>query len=156
MQLQDGGCSTQRGDCRHLGPEFDVFRFAWAGPECSGLGGRRGKIVFDSKDLEPRLESSAATGKLLNVILGQLTPFGYHFSSICYTWIKLYNMHQICIDFKGMWWWTEEDFTHKEAAWKQLKPSLYCGQNEMQFRAAEIQLGRGDVLGLSVKCVFKK
>lgn len=42
----------------------------------TGLEGRRGKIVFDSKDLEPRLESSsaAATGKLLNVILGQLTP----------------------------------------------------------------------------------
>lgn len=40
----------------------------------TGLEGRRGKIVFD---LEPRLESSssaAATGKLLNVILGQLTP----------------------------------------------------------------------------------
>lgn len=45
----------------------------------TGLGGRRGKIVFDSNDLEPRLGSSAATGKLLNVILGQLTPFGYHF-----------------------------------------------------------------------------
>lgn len=39
----------------------------------TGLGGRRGKMVFDGKDLEPRLESSAAaaTGKLLNVILGQ-------------------------------------------------------------------------------------
>lgn len=75
--------------------------------------------------------------------------------------MKLYNMHQICIDFKGMWWWTEEDFTHKEAAWKQLKPSLYCGQNEMQFRAAgrraaEIQLDTGDVWGFSAECVFKK
>lgn len=52
-----------------------------------------------------------------------------------------------------MWGQTpeNEDSTNKEAAWKQLKPSLHCDQNEMVFRAtgyraAELQLDMGDVL----------
>lgn len=65
-----------------------------------------------------------------------------------------------CIHFKGTWRWTgTEDSRRKEAAWKQLKPSLYCGQKEMEFRAAghraaEIQLDTGKFF--KVKCVFKK
>eukprot|EP00066_Takifugu_rubripes_P029709 XP_011618975.1 PREDICTED: uncharacterized protein LOC105419234 [Takifugu rubripes] len=85
----------------------------------TGVGGRRGKFVFDSKDLGPQLKSSSATGKLLKIIL-------------------------------GMWGQTSENEASpkKEAAWKQLKPSLHCGQNEMVFRAtgyraAEIQLDMG-------------
>lgn len=77
-------------------------------------------------------------------------------------WMKLHDMYQITINFKGTWWWPEnEDFTHKEAAWKQLNPSLYCGQKEMEFRAAghraaEIQLDTGNVWSFKVKCAFKK
>lgn len=69
--------------------------------------------------------------------------------------IKLYNVTQIwfCINSKGMWGQTSENEASpkKEIAWKQLKPSLHCGQNEMvfratEYRAAEIQLDMGNVL----------
>lgn len=39
----------------------------------TGVGGTRGTFVFGSKDLGPQLKSSSATGKLLKIILGQLT-----------------------------------------------------------------------------------
>lgn len=48
----------------------------------TGVGGRRGKFVFDSKDLGPQLKSSSPTGKLLEIILGQLSPSGMSFSML--------------------------------------------------------------------------
>lgn len=45
----------------------------------TGVGGRRGTFVFDSKDLGPQLKSSSATGKLLKIILGPFTPSGMSF-----------------------------------------------------------------------------
>lgn len=59
----------------------------------TGVGGGRGRFVLDSKDLGPQLASSSATGKLLKIILGQLTPSGMFF--ICYLQIKLHNVTQI-------------------------------------------------------------
>lgn len=48
------------------------------GVEATVAGGRRGKILFDGKDLELQVEpsSAAASGKLLKIILGQLTQSG--------------------------------------------------------------------------------
>lgn len=54
---------------------FGLHRLGKSGQD-TGVGGRRGKFVFDSKDLGPQLKSSSATGKLLKIILGQLTPYG--------------------------------------------------------------------------------
>lgn len=45
--------------------------------EATVAGERRGKILFDGKDLELQAEpSSAASGKLLKIILGQSTLSG--------------------------------------------------------------------------------
>lgn len=48
--------------------------------QVTAVGGQRGKILFDGKDPELHLESSsAATGKLLNIILGHLAPSGMYY-----------------------------------------------------------------------------
>lgn len=74
--------------------------------EATVAGERRGKILFDGKDLELQAEpsSAAVSGKLLKIILGQSTLSGklpYFF----FMQMKLGNMHQIDFAFilKRIW-----------------------------------------------------